>query len=207
MLACRRIKRKALASLLSIVAFTCGNPASLGAQRGAPGAALTWQLNDVKVTSVGRTTMVDVGKYMEGHEIEGLATSLTSGSPFSKGVLRASVTAFRPHRDMPGQAADSWHTVVKWSITEVGVRSEVLSARYNPHVLSGQLSGTLSNNPATSIGRLELAGKVARAFLRDRWWASGRASLSSEHGFENGILTITLGRPALPTNSGEEARR
>jgi hypothetical protein len=152
---------------------------------------LAWQLTAVKATTSCQVTKVDVGDYVEGCEIRGEALAASADAPFARGALKATLSAFRPDEDLPGQRAGLWHVRVKWTITDAAADPAVAAVRHNPHVLAGDLFGSLKTNPATDRGALALTGKVPRAFIRNRWWTAARASFVGQENLE-GTLTVSL---------------
>ncbi len=112
-----------------------------------------WQLTDVQVVNRGQTVATQEGILTTGYTVEATARS-KEGNLVPEGKFQLTLTAFSPHRDMPGQRAGRWYIQGDWVITDVNANEneEEAKARHSPAIVKGALLADLTFNPATEPG-------------------------------------------------------
>ncbi len=178
----------ACVSVLCLAVFTGGGIAAAPDKK-APGIVETtfgWQLSGAKVINQGQTKTVKPGVITRDYTVEATATSITPSTPVRKGTFRATLTAFSPASDMPGQKAGMWYVQGKWRITDDSATKKEKDARHSPAVVDGSISAELLFNPAASAGDITASIDMPSSPAAGVWTV-GKGRFTGNERFEGDI--------------------
>jgi hypothetical protein len=181
--------RSVIATLQAIIGLIFFLSTQVGSAADQPPAVIEWQLTETKVITWGTMGNGAEGSMRSGIKIEGKAVTATPGAIFSEGKFSTTLNAFMPTEDMGDQKAGTWYLRGQWSVTAQGADPAILTSRYNPYSISGQLTASVPYDPAIATGVMVAEVRLQRAGTKPR---TGRMPVGSFAGstiFEGTLIT------------------
>jgi hypothetical protein len=137
-----------------------------------------WTLTGPQLVTRGSFDVTSEGRLRMGFTVQMFATASDSVAPFRRGVLRLTLSAFAPERDMPGQPAGFWYVTGSWRLSDAALEGDEAAVRHAPSTLQGVLAARAAFDP----GRRG-PGRVAATLTIPKWlagseWTSGGGTLS-----------------------------
>jgi hypothetical protein len=139
----------------------------------------TWTITSTKVTDVGDAGEAAEGAIRTGYTVEGTAVS-ASGAPFKQGRFKATLSAFSPGRDLPGQRKGLWYVRGSFTITDVRAKGKAATNRHSPSVLRGTLDAQAPFDPTRARGVFASDIRLPVWLAGDRWLTGVGTSTTDE---------------------------
>ncbi len=155
-----------------------------------PPTAMEWQLSETKVVGWGTLAALSEGRVRTGITIEGKATAKDQAA--GEGLFSATLTAFAPSEEMPGQKKGFWYLKGNWTITAKETAGAARTSRGNP-VLAGVLKAVLPFDPTVGTGVMEADVRLQQRGVSPRAWRMAMGSFSG--------TTLLEGRLTVPAPS------
>lgn len=181
----RRIYDSLNRIIIILFVLIAGAPFTAG---GSPGR-IEWQLSDTRLVSRGTVAVTAEGSIRTGIRIEGKATAMDQVVP-SEALFTATLTAFSPNVEMPGQTKGFWYLSGNWTITAADAASAARTPRGNPALLAGVIKAALPFDPVVGTGFMEAEVRLQQRGMSPRAWRMARGTFSGTSHME-GSLTIT----------------
>ncbi len=165
------------------------HPAAAETPRG-----VEWQLHDTKVIHTGTLVPLAEGDVRTGITVVGRATAMDQAAASEPGIFSATLTAFTPSADMPGQKKGFWYLNGNWTITAADAGVTPRTSRGNSVLLAGVIKATLPFDPGVGTGMMEADVRLQQRGMSPRAWRMAQGSFSGTTHLE-GRLAI----PAVPS--------
>jgi hypothetical protein len=207
-------KVKWTAALLILAVIWSAAAATAGNAGGPPDeatplreAVFGWDLSQGTLTSPGKANHSSLGQLTYDMVWTAEARAATAETPIPRGTFTATLTCFRPDRDLPGQKAGNWYLQGAWTIAAGGkapakaksmarnrIRGRTVSTgdlnkgrlRHGPHVARGLLSAELPFEPFKEPGTLNAQLTLAPSPAGGAW-RQGQGLFAGNTQFEGAI--------------------
>ena len=147
-----------------------------------------WELHGARVVNPGQAQDTGSGVLITGYQVAAIAVPRGDHALFA-GTFAATLSLFKPSRNLPGQTAGKWYVAGNWTITHSGGGPKQRTWE-NPMMARGSMTAELSFDPRTARGTVDALLQIPRLSAAG-WRAPVRGVFSGNEKFE-GTLSFAL---------------
>lgn len=163
-----RPKKLGLVTILLLLALPLFSASAAAGPALVTDQSMVWGLTETTVLSTGTTVTTPQGTITRNFTFEATVKAKNT-SLMSDAILRVTLSAFSPKKDMAGQKAGKWYVQGIWTLTAKNADPVALKARHNPYVAEGLLQAVLGFNPAAVRSNWTAKIVLPMSLLGGRW--------------------------------------